>query len=271
MITASISITNTLKEQLYRLLECIKMTNIDFVYVIDNSYNDHYRIIEKEFNNVRYIYSENLGYGANHNIALREAIDVESDFHIILNPDIYFDSDVVPSLLQYMNENIDTVYILPKVLYPDGEIQYLCKLLPTPFDLFARRFLPDKLIFRKIKDKYCLKSFGYDKEINPPCLSGCFMFLRMSAIKEHKIFFNEQYFLYCEDFDFIRRLHRIGKTVYYPKVSITHDHAKESYKSRKWLFVHIKSAITYFNKWGWFFDTERKKINKQILNELKEL
>ncbi|GHT97343.1 glycosyl transferase family 2 [Spirochaetia bacterium] len=271
MITAAISITNTPKQQLYRLLECIKMADIDFVYVVDNSYNDYYRIVEKEFENIRYIYSENFGYGANHNIALRAALDVGSDFHIILNPDIYFEPDVIPSLLHYMNENDNTVYILPKVLYQDGEIQYLCKLLPTPFDLLARRFLPNKSIFKQLNEKYCLKSFGYNKEINPPCLSGCFMFLRMSAIKEYNIFFDEQYFLYCEDFDFIRRLHRIGKTIYYPNVSIIHDHAKQSYKSRKWLFVHIKSVITYFNKWGWFFDIERKNMNRQILNELKEI
>jgi GT2 family glycosyltransferase len=90
----------------------------------------------------------------------------------------------------------------------------------------------------------------------------------MEAIKKHNIFFDENYFLYCEDFDFIRRLHRIGKTIYYPAVSIEHDHAKSSYKSKKWLLVHIKSAITYFNKWGWFFDRERREMNKRILEEI---
>ena len=30
---------------------------------------------------------------------------------------------------------------MPKVIYPDGNIQYLCKLLPTPRDWVFRRFL----------------------------------------------------------------------------------------------------------------------------------
>jgi GT2 family glycosyltransferase len=270
MLTASISITNTSEEQIITLLECIKKSDIDIVYIVDNSTNDHYRILENKYNNIRYIYSENLGYGANHNIALHEAIKIKSDFHMILNPDIRFESNVISCLLEYMQKNSDVVYILPKVIYPDGEIQYLCKLLPTPFDLIFRRFLPKKQFFRELDDRYCLKNSGYNREINPPCLSGCFMFLRLSIIKENKLFFDERYFLYCEDFDFIRQLHKIGKTVYYPKVSIVHDHAKASYKSRKWLLIHILSAIKYFNKWGWFFDKERKTMNKQILNEIAQ-
>ena len=30
------------------------------------------------------------------------------------------------------------VWSCPKYLYPNGEVQYLCKLLPTPLDLFGR-------------------------------------------------------------------------------------------------------------------------------------
>jgi hypothetical protein len=37
------------------------------------------------------------------------------------------------------------------------------------------------------------------------------------------------------------------------------------------LFQHIKSAIQYFNKWGWFFDEERQRMNGQILNDIEKL
>jgi GT2 family glycosyltransferase len=90
----------------------------------------------------------------------------------------------------------------------------------------------------------------------------------MSVIKEHRLFFDERFFMYCEDIDFIRRLHRIGKTLYLPDVSIIHNHAKASYKSKKMLWEHVKSAVRYFNKWGWFFDAERKRMNNQVLNEI---
>ena len=77
--------------------------------------------------------------------------------------------------------------------------------------------------------------------------------------------------MYFEDFDLMRRIHNVSKTIFYPNVSIIHDHAKESYKSNKMLILHIKSAIKYFNKWGWIFDKERKEMNKRILEELKKI
>jgi GT2 family glycosyltransferase len=271
MLTASIVLYHTEKSDVLTILNCIEQSCIDIVYIIDNSSDDIFRFLEKQYEKVRYIRNENLGYGTSHNIALRKAVDKGSDFHLILNPDIRFSSENISVLLSYIQKHDDVVYILPKVIYPDGTIQYLCKLLPTPFDLILRRFISNMNFSQKLNEKYILQESGYNKIINPPCLSGCFMFLRMNTIKENNIFFDERFFMYCEDFDFIRRLHRVGKTIFYPDVSIIHDHAKESYKSKKMLIEHIKSAIKYFNKWGWFFDKERKLMNKRILDEISSL
>jgi len=38
-----------------------------------------------------------------------------------------------------MENNSDFGLVIPKILYPKGEIQYLYKLLPTPFDLILKR------------------------------------------------------------------------------------------------------------------------------------
>jgi len=268
MVSSSIVLYHTSKSNILKLLDCVEQSCIDIVYVIDNSYDDRFRFFEKQSKKIRYIHNKNLGYGASHNIALNEAIDEGSQFHLILNPDIRFSPDIIQKLVLYMQENDNVVYVLPKVIYPDGTIQYLCKLLPTPFDLIFRRFIPNMKFAQKMNEKYVLQNSGYKKIINPPCLSGCFMFLRMSTIKENNLFFDERFFMYCEDFDFIRRLHRVGKTIFFPYLSIIHDHEKESYKSKKMMIEHIKSAIKYFNKWGWFFDRERMQMNKMILDEI---
>jgi GT2 family glycosyltransferase len=268
LISASIVLYNPDMAELKNVIKSYSPAENRLLYLIDNSPNDRFRFLEKQFTNIRYIYSKNVGYGAAHNIALHEAIDAASVFHIILNPDIRFDSSVIPFLVSYMKNHNDVAYILPKVIYPDGRCQYLCKLLPTPFDLIFRRFMPQTGFFQKINDRYILRNSGYNKILNPPCLSGCFMFLRMSVIKKHNLFFDERFFMYCEDVDFIRRIHRFGKTLYLPDVSIIHDHAQASYKSKKMLWEHIKSAVKYFNKWGWFFDDERKRMNKQILHDI---
>jgi GT2 family glycosyltransferase len=94
-----------------------------------------------------------------------------------------------------------------------------------------------------------------------PHLSGCFMMLR-TAVFETVGLFDERFFMYLEDVDYSRRVHTRYKTVYYPEVSVYHQYHKGSYKRWRNLKYHIVSAVKYFNKWGWFFDPERKTINR---------
>lgn len=267
-LTASIVLFNTPKEQLHTILQCVEESLVDRVFVIDNSSCKASEEICKQYSKVEYQTHENTGYGSSHNIGIKKSIELNADYHVILNPDIRFERNVLSELADFMDSNPDAVYVLPKVIYPNGELQYLCKLLPTPSDLIFRRFLPKTKYSERKNDLYCLKHSGYNKIMNPPCLSGCFMFMRTKTLKDNNIFFDDRFFMYFEDFDLIRRLHTVGKTIFYPNVTIIHDHAKESYKSKRMLLIHIKSAFKYFNKWGWFFDFERNKINKHVLKTL---
>lgn len=162
-----------------------------------------------------------------------------------------------------MDQNQDIGNIIPQIRYPDGDIQYLCKLLPSPTDLILRRFIPLKSWKEKRNQNYELRWTGYDKVMNVPSLSGCFMFLRCEILKDIGLF-DENIFMYLEDTDLNRRIHSRYKTIFYPKVEIVHEYAKESYVNKKLLMFHIKSAIYYFNKWGWIFDRGRDEINQSF-------
>ena len=247
-LSASIVLFNTPRAQIEAVLKSVfDSACVKTLYIIDNSPNDKWRILEKRseengVTKIRYIHNENLGYGASHNLAMHEAIENVSEYHVVLNPDIRFGSEVLPALVDFMDKNPDASYALPKVVYPNGEIQYLCKLLPTPGDLIFRRFLPKTKWSEKKNDRYCLKNFGYDKVINPPCLSGCFMFMRLSVLVENNIFFDDRFFMYFEDFDLIRRLHRVSKTLYFPGVQIIHD-LFGAYKKRIQVFWKIRLVV----------------------------
>lgn len=269
MITASVVLYDTPYSMFRELLDSYRPDTDRKLYIIDNSDVKTCYCSDIESENIRYYFNgKNVGYGAAHNIGIRQAVNDHSEYHLIINPDIKFESSIIDSLKFYADKHGDVVYMLPKVIYPDGRIQYLCKLLPTPFDLIGRRFLPKKLT-RRWNDKYILKSSGYDKIMNPPCLSGCFMFLRTSVLEQYDLQFDERFFMYCEDFDLMRRLHRIGKTIFYPEVQIIHKHEQGSYKNWGMFLVHIRSACIYFNKYGWFIDKERRIMNRKILEELE--
>lgn len=232
---------------------------VNLVYWIDNS-----PIAKEElpigFDKVRYLYNnKNIGYGAAHNIAIRESIYDDIPYHLVINPDILVDVQALEALLVFINQNPDVGLVMPKVLYPNGKLQYLCKLLPTPLDVFGRRFLPKRWIDKR-NAQYEMRSSGYDKIMNVPYLSGCFMLLRTKALQKARLF-DERFFMYPEDIDLTRRIHRDYLTVYFPHVTIIHNHEHASYKSLKMLLVHIVNMCRYFNKWGWFVDKERDAIN----------
>ena len=242
------------------------------LFLIDNSPTDEFREVRNINKKIKYIFNnKNLGFAKAHNIALKESIKEGIPYHLVLNPDIYFEKGVLEELYNFMEKNSDVGLVMPKVLYSDGKIQYLCKLLPTPIDLFGRRFLnkgPFKKYIEKRNEIYELRFTGYNKIMEVPYLSGCFMFIRTEVLKKVGLF-DERFFMYLEDTDLSRRIHRMAKTIFYPYVHIYHEHQKGSYKNLKLLKIHIESAIKYFNKWGWFNDPERERINRKTLEKLK--
>ena len=270
-LSASIVLYNTKIDELKRVIDSyFTYPGKKQLFLVDNSPSDSLKEIVKIYpnNDIYYIFNnENMGYGKAHNIAIKKSIEQNLPYHIILNPDIIIEKNTLEKLTNYMEQHPEVGNIMPKIIYPDGELQYLCKLLPSPIDLIFRRFIPIKNWKEAINKRYELHSFGYDQIMNIPNLSGCFMFLRTEALKQVGLF-DENIFMYLEDIDLNRRIHSKYKTIYYPDATVIHEHQKESYKSKRLLKAHIQSAIYYFNKYGWFFDKERTNINKNVFKEL---
>jgi GT2 family glycosyltransferase len=218
---------------------------------------------------VTYIRSDkNLGYGAGHNVALRRVLE-SSELHFVLNPDIHFGPQELEKMVQFMQEDASIGQLMPKVVYEDGSLQYLCKLIPNPCDLFLRRFAagPLRSLLRKRMERFELRFTGYDRVMDVPYLSGCFMLFRTAALRKIGLF-DEQFFMYPEDIDITRRMNAEFRTVFFPGATIVHDHARESYKNKRSMWIHIDNLIRYFNKWGWIYDPRRSMINRDTLRRL---
>jgi GT2 family glycosyltransferase len=237
------------------------------LYVMDNSLIplrnsifDHPR--------VHYIFSgTNLGFGKAHN-RLIKLIGSTSDLHLLLNPDIVFDSDVLYKLAFYMSSNATVGAVMPRVSSVDGSLQRLSKLLPTPVDLIFRRFIPIGYIKDCINSRYEMYNLSQVKPTKVPSLSGCFLLVRTHLLQSLKGF-DERYFMYMEDVDLVRRLGDISDTIYYPAVSVVHAYAKGSYRSNKLMLYHVCSAVLYFSKWGWLFDKVRYLRNQLAIKDMK--
>jgi GT2 family glycosyltransferase len=157
---------------------------------------------------------------------------------------------------------------IPKVIYPNGSLQHSCKLLPSPYQLFIRRFLSRAACLIDID--YELHGADYSQPFFAPSLSGCFMIISWRVLQEIQGF-DPQFFMYLEDVDFCRRACETKYPVSYcPDAVVTHESQRSSYVDLRFLCYHIVSAIRYFNKWGWFFDKRRRQLNNRCLSKLPQ-
>lgn len=267
MITVSIVVHKTPRELLKSVLASLKDEPAAVIYVVDNSPEPDLEWCASLDSRIDYSHVENRGFGNAHNIAIRKAAAAGSDFHLVLNPDVRWNGLILQQLTEVMDCRNDCVLIQPRIVYPDGSLQHTCRLLPTPLDMFARRFLPKALAARRVK-RYLLPDSAYDAEFAAPYMQGSFMLFRTSALCAEGLF-DERFFMYPEDIDITRRLHRNHLTLYYPGVTIIHDHAASSQKFGRMMWIHISNMCRYFNKWGWFFDRERRRVNRGLLRSMK--
>ena len=265
-VTASIVLYQNNSEVVRKTVESFLKTNLrKTLYLIDNSPTDNLRSLRLSNTSViEYIKNDkNIGFGKAHNIAFDLSLKMNAKYHVVLNPDVYFNEGTIELLFNYAEANPEVGLLSPKILYPDGSLQPLCKLLPTPADLFIRRFLSSTRISDQKTKIYELHDSKYDKIMNIPYLSGCFMFLRNSVLREIG-YFDDRIFMYIEDADLTRRIYQKYKTLYFPQATIWHGYQKGSYKNLKLMLYNIHGAFVYFTKWGWFFDKQRREINKDV-------
>ncbi|TMH18244.1 MAG: glycosyltransferase family 2 protein [Betaproteobacteria bacterium] len=196
----------------------------------------------------------NIGYGAAHNLVMHGG---NTNYHLVLNPDVELAVDALPSALKYLGEHAEIGVLAPAARREDGTREYICKRYPTVLDLALRGFAPRALrrLFRKRLDRYEMHDLvdrvALDETISPiPAMSGSFMFVRRKAI-EATGGFDPGFFLYFEDFDWSVRLNRVTRSAYVPRVRIVHHGGGATGKGPRHVGYFLRSAARFFNKHGW--------------------
>lgn len=265
-LNISIVLYNSNFAEIFNLVNVLKVnTCINQVYLIDNS---PFRNKAFDIYDANYIFTgKNLGYGGGNNLAIQKSITDGVKYHLVLNSDVHIEKHSLNKLLNYLEVNKDVGLIMPKVKNEDGTSQLLPKLLPSPIDLLIR-VIPILKKIASTRSKLYVLADHQNEILNVPIISGCFSLFNVEALKSVGLY-DENFFMYFEDFDLSRRIHSKFKTIYYPEVSVLHAHERGAAKNFKLFKIFILSAITYFNKYGWFFDKDRSRINNEVLNQIK--
>jgi GT2 family glycosyltransferase len=233
----------------------VLVDNSPEVNVLPSFSNDQVKVIRP---------GTNIGYGSGHNLAFAQS--EENEYHAALNTDLTYGPEVLPTLLEFLDARPDVGLVMPRVCYPDGSIQHLCRLLPHPLDVFGRGFMAGTRWVERRNDVYEFRDWDYSSEKEFPFLSGCFMMLRRSVIAEVGGF-DERFFMYGEDVDLSRRINRRHGTVFFPHVTVFHEYRSQSGGFRRKI-SKIINLSRYFNKWGWINDKERDLLNARTIGHV---
>jgi len=192
------------------------------VIVVDNNSEDGSPdMVEREFSWVRLERMfENLGFtgGHNHAIPLRRAPHV-----LPLNSDTVVHPGAIRGLLDYLYEHPEAGIVAPKLLNPDGTLQYSCRRFPNPMAALFRNTPLGKLFpNNRFTRDYLMKDWAHDQPREVDWVSGAAFLVRDRVIQEVGAF-DPEYFMFCEDVDWCFRVWKHGlKVVYLPIYEITH-------------------------------------------------
>jgi len=192
----------------------------------------------------------NVGYGCGHNLSVTQA---NSDFHLVLNPDVVLSPECLLQGVQFLGENPAVAALSPAVDDGQGHKQYVCKRYPAVLDFMLRGFAPApvKRWFRQRLAWYEMRDLPETSpSVNIPIISGCFMLFRTEVL--HRVGgFDEAYFLYFEDFDLSLRVHACGLLAYVPAMHIVHLGGNSSRKGLRHIGMFARSGLRFYRTHGW--------------------
>lgn len=266
MFDICVTIVNTNETELIK--NCLKTLQADsagsglniYTVIVDNSSSDNpSSLLQFNFANLNLILQKkNLGFGKSHDVAISS---VDAKYYFILNPDTIFEpgQNFLRRLYDFMEANPKVGMAGPRIIYPDGSLQYSCWRFPTFLQpIFSRTKWGQKGKGKIIADRYLMKDFDHNQTIPVDCIMGSAMFVRKRAIDEVGAF-DDFFWMYFEDMDWCKRMWEHGWAVYYAHdVVLKHYHGRASAKvpgiikaliKNKFARVHLISWLKYFWKW----------------------
>ena len=221
------------------------------VIIIDNSSNDEgLKSVLNRFPETRLIdNSINVGFARANNQGTEVA---KGDVLLFINPDTTMTEGAVETMLNHLRSNPSVGIVGPKVLNPDGSIQYSCRNFPTLWSgLFNRyslmtRFFPNNRYSRD----YLMSDFDHNSIRSVDWVSGCCMMIPAPVFQKVGRF-DENYFMFTEDMDLCRAMGKKGYEVeYFPNAQIIHEISSSNAKmAAQTIIKRHQGMIYYYNKY----------------------
>lgn len=162
-----------------------------------------------------------MGFGGNNNQAFKHC---ESEWFLVLNPDIRFDGEVLAPLIGLAAPRAGL--LAPRILEPGKIEPEQHRRIITPLEILTRR------------------RPGYPIPDAPDWIPGLFMLFRGEAFREIGGFDDRRYFMYGEDFDICARVRLAGWHLQIGEaLRVRHEAQRASRTSWRHLWWHVTSLL----------------------------
>jgi GT2 family glycosyltransferase len=171
--------------------------------VVDNGSSDGTPdAVRERFPGVRVIEAENLGLAAGWNRGIAET---SAEHVLVLNADAWLVEDALARLLAVADAHPRTAVVGPRLLNPDGTLQRSVRGYPTLWRLSTEYLYLRKLAPRsRALNAFYGAGFDHESEREVEWVMGACMLVRRRAFDEVGPF-DERYFLFSEEVDWMRR------------------------------------------------------------------
>jgi N-acetylglucosaminyl-diphospho-decaprenol L-rhamnosyltransferase len=223
------------------------------IIVVDNSSGDGSAdLVKSLFPDITLIEnSDNAGFGRAHNQSFRIS---NGRYFLVLNPDTIVFPGTIQKLIAFMDSN-PSAGVAGCKIYWDDEKKFMfpdlrIHTLKTAIIQFTRfcSYFPDNLICRQYRETaYRVWDAGLPIEVDG--VTGGLLFIRREVFESAGLF-DEEYFLFFEEHDLLRRIKKKGWKIYYlPDAEIQHLY-EESFRNSQVDIpaVYMRSAFYYYKK-----------------------
>jgi N-acetylglucosaminyl-diphospho-decaprenol L-rhamnosyltransferase len=234
------------------------------VLVVDHGSTDGtVEFVRERFPDVRVIEQENKGMGGGNNAGMRAA---DGRYFFLLNSDAWVVDDALDRLVEFADEHPEVAVVGPKLLNTDGTLQRSVRGEPTLWRLATEYLFIRKLAPRsKRLNPLYRGDFDHDRVAEVDWLFGPALLVRRQAADTVGLF-DEDFFMFSEEVDWMTRFRRAGWTVvFFPGAEVMHV-GGASHGGRMYV-ENLRGHLRWFAKHRGVKDAER--VRKLLLWSLR--